>query len=97
MRILYICSDFPSPNKGSNLYTDLAEELLKQGHELQIIVPTEKKILEHSKEVIERKIPVLRVTQSMISIANKSANEPAGLLSLPVKNATNSPSSVQMT
>ena len=61
MQILYICSDFPKPNKGSNLYTDLAEELIKEGHTVKVVVSEEKKKIKVSKLENERNIPVLRV------------------------------------
>ena len=61
MKILYICSDFPKPSKGSNLYTDLAEELAIKGHELKVVVSEEKKHIVQDEISEERGISVLRV------------------------------------
>ena len=34
MRILYIATSFPSPDKGATIYTDLATSLHEAGHEI---------------------------------------------------------------
>jgi len=61
VKILYICSDFPRPSKGSNLYTDLAEELNNKGHVLKVVVSEEKKNILQDELNEERGISVLRV------------------------------------
>jgi len=34
LRVLYIATSFPEPDKGATIYTDLAEALCETGHEL---------------------------------------------------------------
>lgn len=62
MKILYFSTSFPSPDKGATIYTDLAEELYKRGHEIIVTVAEQKS--NHKKTVLntERGFPVLRVT-----------------------------------
>ena len=61
MRILFISSDYMRPNKGSNLYTDLAEELNRQNHVVKVVVSEERKHIEKTCLFEENGIPVLRV------------------------------------
>ena len=43
MKILFVCSDYPKPEKGSNIYTDLAEALNNNNHVVKVVVAEEKK------------------------------------------------------
>lgn len=61
MRILFISSDYMRPNKGSNLYTDLAEALNKENHIIKVVVAEERKNIEKTELFEENGIPVLRV------------------------------------
>lgn len=61
MRILYIATSFPSPDKGSSIYTDLAEALCEFGHEVVVVVSEEKKNQRITCMNVERKMQVLRV------------------------------------
>ena len=61
MRILFICSDYPRPEKGSNIYTDLAEALNNNNHAVKVVVAEEKKKIDNTKLFEENGIPVLRV------------------------------------
>lgn len=61
MRILFISSDYPRPENGSNIYTDLAEELNSSNHIIKVVVAEEKKKIEKTTLFEEKGIPVLRV------------------------------------
>lgn len=61
MRILFITSDYKTPDKGSNIYTDLAYALHKRGHQIKVVVAEEKKNTTHTYLNEENEIPVLRV------------------------------------
>lgn len=61
MRILFISADYPKPEKGSNIYTDLVEELNNNNHAVKVIVAEEKKKIESTELFEENGIPVLRV------------------------------------
>ena len=61
MKILYISIAFPKENQGSNLYTDLAEEIAKK-HEIMVVATEEKKNQKETQLVNERGLKVLRTT-----------------------------------
>ena len=61
MRILFITSDYPKPEKGSNIYTDLAEALTNHNHAVKVVVAEEKKKIDNTELFEENGIPVLRV------------------------------------
>ena len=61
MKILFITSDYKTPEKGSNIYTDLAYALHKRGHEIKVVVAEEKKNTTNTYVKKENGIPVLRV------------------------------------
>lgn len=61
MRILFISSDYPRPEKGANIYTDLAEALNKNGHIVKVVVAEEKKKINKTTLFEENGIMVLRV------------------------------------
>lgn len=43
MKILFISSDYLKPEKGSNIYTDLADALNKNNHIVKVVVSEERK------------------------------------------------------
>lgn len=61
MKILFISSDYPRPEKGSNIYTDLAEALNNNNHAVKVVVAEEKKKIDNTELFEENGIPVLRV------------------------------------
>jgi len=61
MKILYISPDYPKPNKGSNIYTDLAVALINNNHKVKVVVAEEKKNIDCTKLFAERRLSVLRV------------------------------------
>ena len=61
MNILYIASIFPTPKEGENLYTDLASELVENGHKVTVIVSEEKRKIDDTKVCMERNFNVIRV------------------------------------
>lgn len=61
MKILFISSDYPRPDKGSNIYTDLAQELNKSDHVIKVAVAEEKKKIEKTELFEEDGVPVLRI------------------------------------
>lgn len=61
MRILFITSDYKTPEKGSNIYNDLAYALHKKGHLIKVVVAEEKKNTTRTYMTEENEIPVLRV------------------------------------
>lgn len=61
MNVLYIATSFPSPKKGSTIYTDLAEALVKNGHKLTVVVSEERKNTKETYWSKERGCDVLRV------------------------------------
>ena len=61
MRILFITSDYKTPDKGSNIYTDLEYTLHKKGHQIKVVVAEEKKNTKTTYLNEENEIPVLRV------------------------------------
>lgn len=61
MRILFITSDYKTPEKGSNIYNDLAYALHKKGHLIKVVVAEEKKNTTRTYMAEENEIPVLRV------------------------------------
>ena len=61
MRILFISSDYSAPDKGSNIYTDLADALNKHNHIVKVVVAEEKKKIDRTTLTEENGIPVLRV------------------------------------
>ncbi|MDD3187677.1 MAG: glycosyltransferase family 4 protein [Bacilli bacterium] len=61
MKILFISSDYPRPEKGSNIYTDLAQELNNSNHVIKVVVSEEKKKIDKTELFEEYGVPVLRV------------------------------------
>lgn len=71
MRILFISSNFPREDGSSNIYTDLAEELVSSGHSVDVVVSEEKKNTNCSKLAKERNgFDVLRVKTGNIYSVN---------------------------
>lgn len=61
MRVLYIATSFPEPDKGATIYTDLAEALQYAGHEITVAVSEQSKNLNQTQMKKERGFDVLRV------------------------------------
>lgn len=61
MRILFISSDYLKPEKGSNIYTDLADALNKNNHVVKVVVSEERKKIDKTTLFEENGIPILRV------------------------------------
>lgn len=61
MRILYIATSFPEPNKGATIYTDLAEALHEAGHEITVAVSEQARNKKETEIKIERGFKVLRI------------------------------------
>jgi glycosyltransferase involved in cell wall biosynthesis len=61
MRVLYIATSFPEPNKGATIYTDLAEALHEAGHEITVAVSEQARNLSQTQMKKERGFDVLRV------------------------------------
>ncbi len=61
MRVLYIATSFPEPNKGATIYTDLAEALHESGHEITVAVSEQARNLSKTQMKKERGFDVLRV------------------------------------
>ncbi|RAZ80722.1 MULTISPECIES: glycosyltransferase family 4 protein [Planococcaceae] len=61
MKILYISTSFPKAQESSTIYTDLAEELTNQNHQVTVVVSEEKKKTNETSISIERGMKVLRV------------------------------------
>ena len=61
MKILYISTLFPKATDNSTIYTDLAEELVKAGHELTVVAATNKQSIGKTGFSNERGCRVLRV------------------------------------
>lgn len=61
MKILYIATSFPKPEKGSTIYTDLVETLVAKGHHVTVVVSEEKKHTDKTYMTEERGCNVLRV------------------------------------
>ena len=61
MKVLYIATSFPEPNKGATIYTDLAEALYEAGHEITVAVSEQAKNLSRTQMKKERGFDVLRI------------------------------------
>lgn len=61
MKILYIATSFPEPEKGATIYTDLAEEISLKGHEVVVAVSEQRKNKTETSFTKERGFPVLRI------------------------------------
>ncbi len=61
MKVLYIATSFPEPNKGATIYTDLAEALFEAGHEITVAVSEQARNLSQTQMKKERGFDVLRV------------------------------------
>lgn len=61
MKILYISTVFPRPEQSSTIYTDLAEELKKNGHEILVVAADGDCKLDKTQILQERGMTVLRV------------------------------------
>lgn len=61
MRILYIATSFPEPNKGATIYTDLAEALYETGHDITVAVSEQAKNSSQTSMKKERGFDVLRI------------------------------------
>lgn len=61
MKVLYISTVFPKNGTTSTIYTDLAEELVKNGHEVTVVAAEEKKKISKTVFNDERGCHVLRV------------------------------------
>lgn len=61
MKILYIATSFPEPEKGATIYTDLAEALYEAGHEVTVAVSEQARNKQHTEMKKERGFDVLRV------------------------------------
>lgn len=70
MDILYISTSFPRPEESSTIYTDLAEELINENHQVTVVVAEEKKKSSITKICNERNMDVLRVVTGNIYDVN---------------------------
>ncbi|MGM0923277.1 MAG: glycosyltransferase family 4 protein [Bacillota bacterium] len=61
MRVLYIATSFPEPDKGATIYTDLAEALHESGHEVTVAVSEQSRNKKNTEIKKERGFNVLRV------------------------------------
>ncbi|SEN48900.1 Glycosyl transferases group 1 [Mesobacillus persicus] len=61
MKVLYIATSFPEPDKGATIYTDLAEKLHETGHELTVAVAEQARNKKNTELKKERGFDVLRV------------------------------------
>lgn len=61
MRLLYIATSFPEPEKGATIYTDLAEALNEAGHQIIVAVSEQSKNKKYTEMKKERGIDVLRI------------------------------------
>lgn len=61
MRVLYIATSFPEPDKGATIYTDLAESLFEAGHEITVVVSEQAKNKKKTELKQERGFEVLRI------------------------------------
>jgi len=61
IKILFITSDYAKPEKGANIYTDLASSLKAKGIDIKVVVAEEKKKIDKTTLFVENGIPVLRV------------------------------------
>lgn len=61
MKILYIATSFPEPDKGATIYTDLAEALHEAGHEITVAVSEQTRNKEKTEMKNERGFNVLRI------------------------------------
>ncbi len=61
LRILYIATSFPEPEKGATIYTDLAETLHEAGHEITVAVSEPAGSNQHGQLKTERGFEVLRI------------------------------------
>ncbi|MFP3668923.1 glycosyltransferase family 4 protein [Priestia sp. SIMBA_032] len=60
MKVLYIATSFPEPEKGATIYTDLAEALNEAGHDITVAVSEQAKNKQHTEMKKERGFDVLR-------------------------------------
>ncbi|MGJ7910832.1 glycosyltransferase family 4 protein [Neobacillus sp. LXY-1] len=61
MRVLYIATSFPEPEKGATIYTDLAEALYEAGHEVTVAVSEQARNKQKTEMKKERGFDVLRI------------------------------------
>lgn len=61
MRVLYIATSFPEPDKGATIYTDLAEALFEAGHEVTVAVTEQARNKQATEFKKERGFDVLRI------------------------------------
>lgn len=61
MKVLYIATSFPEPEKGATIYTDLAEAIHEAGHKITVAVSEQKRNKQHSEMKTERGFDVLRI------------------------------------
>lgn len=61
VRVLYIATSFPGPEKGATIYTDLAEALHEAGHEIIVAVSEQARNLTTTQMSKERGFDVLRI------------------------------------
>jgi glycosyltransferase involved in cell wall biosynthesis len=61
LKVLYIATSFPEPNKGATIYTDLAEALHEAGHEITVAVSEQARNKKHTEMKKERGFDVLRI------------------------------------
>lgn len=61
LKVLYIATYFPEPNKGATIYTDLAEALFEAGHEITVAVTEQARNKKYTEISIERGFEVLRI------------------------------------
>ncbi|WP_372663111.1 glycosyltransferase family 4 protein [Cohnella sp.] len=61
MRVLYIATSFPEPNKGATIYTDLAEALYEAGYEITVAVSEQSRNKKSTELKKERNFDVLRI------------------------------------
>ncbi|KKB45020.1 glycosyltransferase family 4 protein [Bacillus thermotolerans] len=61
MKVLYIATSFPEPDKGATIYTDLAEAIHESGHEITVAVSEQARNKKNTEMKKERGFNVLRV------------------------------------
>ncbi|QFK72929.1 glycosyltransferase family 4 protein [Pradoshia sp. D12] len=61
MKVLYIATSFPEPDKGATIYTDLAETLHEAGHDITVAVSEQVRNKQYTEMKKERGFEVLRI------------------------------------
>ncbi len=83
MNILLLSLAYPSKKENRNLYSDLVDEFIEQGHRVKVICPFERRNKEHRQITHDDNLTVLRIKTLNVTATSNFIEKGIGLIVFP--------------